>query len=247
MTGHPLARRRANALRLVLTETRLAGNMSEHAVSTVGAPARSSERGWLATARLKLFGRRRRLLVHRAYQMRAAIRGVGGTGVLVAILGFVLYQVNGETSRDLAQMAPFMKAQLDRSDRITLFCLILGSLVFLAGVFFLEIVDSHRTAGAMLNLRRRLEELRSGRLAAHLKLRRHDHFPELNKAFNEAAASLRTRAEGEIAALSRLSSLAKEVLKEQELGNLARSKALVETLRQSLEEMRCRKGELLEP
>lgn len=201
----------------------------------------------LAMLRLKIFGRRRRLLVHRRFQMHAALRGLIGTGVLVTILSFVLYEVNEETSRDLVQMAPFMKAQLDRSDRITLFSLILGSLVFLAGVFFLELVESHRTAGAMLNLRRRLEELRSGRLAAHLKLRRNDSFPELDKAFNEAAASLRARAEGEMAALARLSALTAELLKDMDHGNLARSRSHSETLRRSLEEMRCRKAELLEP
>ena len=95
-------------------------------------------------------------------------------------------------------MAPFMRPGLERWDRIAFLSLILGGAVFLVGVFVLELMETHRTAGAFQNLRRRLEELRSGRLAAHLKLRRHDHFPELDKAFNDAVATLRTRTEGKL-------------------------------------------------
>ncbi len=170
-----------------------------------------------------------------------------GTSVLVGLLIFVLNQVNRETSRDLQQMAPFMRQGLQRWDRITFVSLILGGAVFLGGVFLLELMETHRTAGAFQNLRRRLDELRCGRLAAHLRLRRHDHFPELDKAFNDAVASLRARTEGEIAALGRLSSQARELLKEQDRGNPARARDLAEALLQSLEEMRCRKSELLEP
>ncbi|MCI0657542.1 MAG: hypothetical protein L0170_10795 [Acidobacteria bacterium] len=221
--------------------------MSNPAARSVRASSRASHRGLLQTIRLKAFGRRRRLLVHRGYQLRAALRSVMGTSVLVGLLIFVLNQVNRETSRDLQQMAPFMRQGLQRWDRITFVSLILGGAVFLGGVFLLELMETHRTAGAFQNLRRRLDELRCGRLAAHLRLRRHDHFPELDKAFNDAVASLRARTEGEIAALGRLSSQARELLKEQDRGNPARARDLAEALLQSLEEMRCRKSELLEP
>lgn len=228
-------------------ELRLTGNMSNPAARSVRASSGTAHRGLLQTLRLKAFGRRRRLLVHRGYQLRTALRSVLGTSILVGLLIFVLNQVNQETSRDLRQMAPFLGPGLQRWDRITLLSLVLGGAVFLAGVFVLELMETHRTAGAFQNLRRRLEELRSGRLAAHLKLRRHDHFPELDKAFNEAVASLRTRTEGEIATLGRLSSQARELIKEHDRGHPAQARALAEALQQSLEEMRCRKSELLEP
>ena len=175
------------------------------------------------------------------------MRSVVGTSGLVGLLIFVLNQVNQETSRDLQQMAPFMRPGLQRWDQITFLSLILGGAVFLGGVFLLELMETHRTAGMFQNLRRRLEELRCGRLAAQLKLRRHDNFPELDKAFNDAVASLRTRTEGELAALGRLSGQARELIKEQDQGNLTHARALAETLQRSLEEMRCRKSELLEP
>jgi methyl-accepting chemotaxis protein len=221
--------------------------MSNPMARSVRASNRASHRSLLQMLRLKAFGRRRRLLVHRSYQLRTALRSVLGTSLLVGLLIFVLNQVNRETSRDMQQMAPFMRPGLERWDRITFLSLILGGAVFLVGVFVLELLATHRTAGAFQNLRRRLEELRSGRLAAHLKLRRHDHFPELDKAFNDAVASLRTRTEGEIATLGRLSSQARELIKEHDRGNPARARALAEALQQSLEEMRCRKSELLEP
>ena len=221
--------------------------MPDPAARTVRVSSRASQRGFLETFRLKAFGRRRRLLVHRSYQVKTALRSVMGTSVLVGLLIFVLNQINIETSKDLQQMAPFMKEGLDHWDRITFFSLILGGAVFLVGVFLLELLETHRTAGALHNLRRRLDEIRCGRLTARLRLRRHDNFPELEKAFNDAMVSLRTRAEGEVAALGRLSTQARDLIKEYDQGSPARARALAEILRQSLEEMRCRKSELLEP
>jgi len=211
------------------------------------AAAHPSERGLFRMLRLRIFGRRRRLLVHRGYQLKSASKSVLGSGALVALLAFVLYKVNLEASADLQQMAPFMQAGLRRWDNITMLSLCIGGVVFLAGVFLLELMETHRTAGVILNLRRRLDELRRGRLSAFLKLRRHDSFRELEGAFNDTAAALRTRAEGDMAALGRLSSLTRELLQEQEKGNVARARALGEALRESLEAMRCRKAELLEP
>ena len=238
---------RTRSLTVMDVEHRLAGNMPNPAARTVRASTRASHRGLLHTLRLKAFGRRRRLLVHRSYQLKTALRSVLGTSLLVGLLIFVLNQVNQETSRDIQQMAPFMRQGLHRWDQITFLSLILGGAVFLGGVFILELMETHRTAGAFQNLRRRLEELRAGRLVAHLKLRRHDNFPELDKAFNDAVSTLRTRTEGEIATLGRLSSQARELIKEHDQGNPTRARALAEALQQSLEEMRCRKSELLEP
>jgi methyl-accepting chemotaxis protein len=185
--------------------------------------------------------------VHRGYQLKTATKSVLGSSVLVVLLAIVLYQINLQTSLDLQQMAPFMKAHLESRDRLTLVSICLAGAVFLTGVFLLEVLETHRTAGVILNLRRRLDELRSGRLSAFLRLRRHDCFRELETAFNATAGALRTRAEGDIAALGRLSSLARELLQEHEKGNSTRVRALGEALREALEEMRCRKAELLEP
>lgn len=209
--------------------------------------SRPARRSFLRSLRLKAFGRRRRLLINRKYQLASALRTVTGAGFLVALLVFVLNQVNLETSRDLQQMAPFMKPGLERWDRITFLSLILGSAVFLLGVLFLDILKTHRTAGAFHNLRKRLEEIRCGRLTVRLALRRHDNFPELEKSFNDAVASLRLRTEGELATLGRLSQQVRDLIREQDRGNGSTARPLAETLLQALEELRCRKAELLEP
>jgi len=221
-------------------------SLPDLATPTLRAAPSASRRTFLHSLRLKVFGRRRRLLINRKYQLRCALRSVIGAGILVGLLVFVLDRVNLETSRDLQQMAPFMKAGLERWDHITFLSLILGSGVFLVGVFFLELMETHRTAGAFHNLRKRLEEIRCGRLTTHLRLRRHDNFPELEKSFNDAIASLRLRMEGEVATLGRLSAHARDMLREQERGNAAGVRTLGETLQQALEELRCRKAELLE-
>ena len=81
--------------------------------------------------------------------------------------------------------------------------LIVGGIFFAAGMFLLEILESHKTAGVIHNVKRRLEELRAGRFTASVTLRRHDHFRELATTFNDTAASLRARTEGELATLRR--------------------------------------------
>jgi len=237
----------ASSLTAPAARPRFAPIMPDSAARSVRVPSRARQRSFLVALRLKAFGRRRRLLVDRNYQLRSALRSVLGTSVLVGLLVFVLYRINLESSLDLQQMAPFMREGLRRWDRITLFSLILGGLVFLAGVFLVELMETHRTAGALHNLRRRLEELRCGRFTAQLKLRRHDNFPELEKAFNDVVASLRSRTEGEVATLGRLSAQARDLLREQDQGNPSRVRILAEALQQSLEEMRCRKSDLLEP
>ena len=193
------------------------------------------------------FDRRRRLLVNLRYQMKTALLVGAGMGLLAGLAGLIVHQANLRSAREILAAAPFLGESLRAKDRAQLAMLIAGGLLFIAGAFFIGILESRRTAGAVLNVRRRLEELRAGRLNARVTLRRRDNFPELAGAFNEMAEALRARTEGDLATLGRLSAQASDLLREETLGNREGVRRIAGTLRQSLEDARRRKAELLEP
>jgi hypothetical protein len=220
--------------------------MPESAAHAEAVSLRSPRRSFLRTLSLRLFGRRYRVLVHRKYQLHSAVRSLVGPAALVACLVLVLDRFNHETAEDLEQMAPFMRGGLERWNRTSLIYMVLGSALFLLAVFFLDLLATQRTAGSLLNLRRRLGELSRGRLATVLRLRRKDNFPELEEAFNDAVASIRTRVEGEVATLGRLAAQSRALLTEIGAGQIEIARAHGEGIEQALEELRRRKAELLE-
>jgi len=202
--------------------------------------------GFLGRFLFRMLGRRRRLLVNVRYQMKAAVLGVTGMGFLVGLMIFILHRINTRNSRELIEVAPFLRDSLVARDRVQILLLTAGGLLFIAGAFLVRILESHRTAGVILNVSRRLEELRAGDLDACVTLRRHDNFHELARSVNELAAALRARAEGDVATLGRLAAQASDLLREEARGNRQGTRQMAEALRQSLEDVRRRKAEILE-
>jgi methyl-accepting chemotaxis protein len=203
--------------------------------------------GFLGGLLHKVFGRRRRILINLRYQLKTAMVGTIGMGFLVGLMILILYRINVQNTRDLLEVAPFLKDSLAARDRNQLLVMLAGGLVFVAGVFLVEILESHKTAGVIHNVRRRLEEVRSGRFNARVKLRKHDNFPELAESFNDMVSVIRARTEGDLATLGRMASLAADMLREEGRGNREGLRQIAQTLRQSLEDARRHKSELLQP
>jgi methyl-accepting chemotaxis protein len=203
--------------------------------------------GFLGGLLHKGFGRRRRILINLRYQLKTAMVGTIGMGFLVGLMILILYRINVQNTRDLLEVAPFLKDSLAARDRNQLLVMLAGGLVFVAGVFLVEILESHKTAGVIHNVRRRLEEVRSGRFNARVKLRKHDNFPELAESFNDMVSVIRARTEGDLATLGRMASLAADMLREEGRGNREGLRQIAQTLRQSLEDARRHKSELLQP
>jgi len=195
----------------------------------------------------RTLGRRRRILIHTGYQLRSALLGITGPCFLLALMIFILDRFNAQSSKDLIDMAPFLRASLLEKDRSLLTFMIVGGIFVAAGMFLLEILESHKTAGVLHNVKRRLEELRAGRFTASVSLRRHDHFQELATTFNHTTASLRARTEGELATLRRLVSQVSELLRENSAGNRPGVLAAAESLRTALQDLQRRKADLLQP
>ena len=221
---------------------------AEHRLARpVGLSRSPAGAGFLDRLLFRALGRRRRLLVNFRYQMKAAVIGVTGMGFLVGLMILLLHRSNTRNSRELLEIAPFLRDSLTARDRDQILMLTAGGLIFTAGVFLMKILESHRTAGVILNVRRRLEELRAGDLDARVTLRKHDNFSELAGTFNDLATALRARAEGDAATLGRLAAQASDLLREEARGNQQGTRQIAEALRQSLEDTRRRKAELLEP
>jgi methyl-accepting chemotaxis protein len=168
-------------------------------------------------------------------------------GFLVALTAVLDSQLKARSSRVILEGAPYLRDALAATNRRETVLVVAAGALFMVAVFLAGILESRRTAGPILNLRRRLEELRAGRLGARVILRRHDNFPELAGAFNEMAGAIRSRAEGELATLGRLANQVSDLLREEARGNRMGVRQIAETIRRALEDARRRKGELLRP
>ncbi len=158
---------------------------------TGAAAAAPTERGFLSS---HVMFRRRRFLVNRRYQLRITGITVGTALVLLLLLNFSLFASNQRSTAAALAVAPELRTYLAAQDRFQITLMILGSLAFLAGVFLLGILETHRTAGASYNARRSLEKLREGRYRVRMRLRRGDNLKEIEQAFNDLADTLHSRA-----------------------------------------------------
>jgi signal transduction histidine kinase len=84
---------------------------------------------------------------------------------------------------------------------VQLVLIVLGSAIFLVGVFVISLVESHRMSGAALNLKRRLRDIQTGHYATRLALRRRDGLRDVEAAFNDMARALRERTREEVETL----------------------------------------------
>ena len=152
-----------------------------------------------------LMFRRRRFLVHRRYQLRVTAVTVGTVFVLLLAMNFALFASNHKSTQTAVQVAPELKSYFAAQDRFQIGLTLLGSLAFLAGVFLLGILETHRTAGASFNLCRCLDQLRDGRYSVRVRLRRGDNLKEIELALNEMADALQERSHRDAAVLDELS------------------------------------------
>ncbi len=151
-----------------------------------------------------LMFRRRRFLVHRRYQLRVTAVTVGTVFVLLLALNITLFAASHRSTQSAATVAPELRSYFAAQDRFQVGLTMIGSLAFLAGVFLLGILETHRTAGASFNLCRCLDQFRDGRYAVRVRLRRGDNLKEIEMAFNEMADALQERARRDATLLEEL-------------------------------------------
>lgn len=150
--------------------------------------------------------RRRSFLVNRRYQLRAAALVATVVLVLLIFLNLSLYSAGVDRSEALLQDSPELTRYVQAQDRVMVFLVVLGSAVFLVGVFLVSVLETHKTAGACVNLTQRLAEIRDGRYDTVLALRRDDQLKELEPAFNDMCRALQQRTWDDVEALEELAS-----------------------------------------
>ena len=148
--------------------------------------------------------RRRRFLVQRGYQLKVALLAVAMVLTLVVLLNFSLISTAVRNTEATLSVAPEFEEYLKAQDRAQFLLILLASLIFVIGVFLVSILETHKTAGAAVNIRNRLDDIGAGNLEARAKLRKGDNLKELEQAFNRMAETLVDRNWREIEILERL-------------------------------------------
>jgi methyl-accepting chemotaxis protein len=153
-----------------------------------------------------LLGRRRRFLVPGAYQWRTLALLGGLTLLLVAALDAALIALVETGSAHVLQVAPELQAFVAGQDRDVERLIVVGSIATLLGVLLIGLLETHRTAGPIHSLSRAMERYPVDGLRTRVRLRKDDHFQNLERAFNKMASDLEARSLARVAELARITS-----------------------------------------
>lgn len=76
--------------------------------------------------------------------------------------------------------------------RIAIYLVIL-IILLMVFMFFMGIVITHKIAGPMLVIKRKMRDIASGDFSTRVRLRRNDEFKDMQDSFNEMAEALETK------------------------------------------------------
>ena len=155
---------------------------------------------------LPILGRRRRFLVPGTYQWRSLALLGGFTLLLLAALDAALVALVRTGSAQVLQVAPELRDLVLGQDRDLVQLIFAGSLITFVGVLAVGLLETHRTAGPIYNLARVLERYPQDGPRTRVKLRKDDHFQELERSFNKMAGDLEARSLARVAELARITS-----------------------------------------
>ena len=212
-------------------------------MSGVARPENAPARRWPVIGRL--LGRRRNYLVDRSYQLRSALVAVLGMAFLAGFSILLFHLLTLENARDLARRAPIFANGATTSDARPVLYLVAVGILFVAAVFVVEILETHKTAGVIYKVTRGLAELQAGRWGAKVTLRKHDNFREMEEAFNGAARALRDRVDADLRALQAFEAEVRLVGHELEIGNREGALILLRQVARELQTLRESRRNLL--
>ncbi len=164
---------------------------------------------------------RRQFLVNRRRQLRSAFLVAVVVLLLLLPLNYSLHTVREQETTTITASNPELKPLMQSRDKTEFIVGLLASVVILAGVFILTIVETHRTSGAAFALVRRLDEIREGQLGTRLTLRGGDNLREIEGPFNAMVEALRTRAVEEANDLDKLAAKAGDIVVPREAEAIA--------------------------
>jgi hypothetical protein len=185
----------------------------------------------------RFLGRRRNYLVDGSYQVKTAIIAVMGMVFLLAFAAVLFHLVGMENA--------LMKAGGRSGDARSVLYLVAAGILFVAAVFIIEILETHKTAGVVLKVTRGLKDLECGSWGARVTLRKNDNFRELEEGFNALSRSLRDRVEDDLGALQALEGQMRLVAREVESGNHEGSLVLLRQMLGEVQNLRERRRNLM--
>jgi nitrogen fixation/metabolism regulation signal transduction histidine kinase len=137
-------------------------------------------------------------IVDRSFQLKYSIF-FAAIGVLICLImaGHVFYFVHENFDIFLPNYKSnpnIMKLIMDDQKKIAIY---LGALSFMlvSFMFFIGILITHRVAGPVMVVRRKMDDLANGDFNASVHLRNNDEFKELADSFNNMVVKLRERVE----------------------------------------------------
>ncbi len=164
---------------------------------------------------------RRQYLINRKRQMRSALLLVVVVLLLLLPLNYSLHTVRQQESVTIQSSNPELGPVMQTRDRTELIVGVIASVIILAGVFILTIIETHRTAGAAFAIVRRADEIREGQYGTRLTLRGGDNLQEIEGPFNAMIEALRDRSIGEAETLERFAEKAEAIVVPSEAAALA--------------------------
>lgn len=185
----------------------------------------------------RFLGRRRNYLVDGGYQVKTAIIAVMGMIFLLAFAAVLFHLVGMENA--------LSKTGGRSGDARSVLYLVAAGILFVAAVFIIEILETHKTAGVVLKVTRGLKDLETGSWGARVTLRKNDNFRELEEGFNTLARSLRDRVEDDLGALQTLEGHVRLISREIESGNREGSLVLLRQMLAEVQGARERKRNLM--
>lgn len=144
-------------------------------------------------------------------QLRTAILTTSLVLVLLVFVNLGFHLLRASQTSILSAAAPQLKTILAEQDSTRMLVMISISVVLMIMVFIVTIVETHRTAGAVVAMRQRLERVRDGDYHISLKFRHRDNLKDLEDPFNEMVATLRKRADDDAAVLDELAVRAESI------------------------------------
>jgi methyl-accepting chemotaxis protein len=143
--------------------------------------------------------RNRRVIIEKDFQYRFTIKMclIGGM-LLIAYGGLVLYmlRISYEALRDNALLLmPDMVASLHREERLLSFLLIASLVLLIAFLFGLGLLLTHKIAGPLLQLQKRLYDFCEGKRGIRIHFRKNDDFHVIADSFNSAMEIYESRQE----------------------------------------------------
>ncbi|PYT34900.1 MAG: hypothetical protein DMF52_11655 [Acidobacteria bacterium] len=218
----------------------------QHTLMDGGAPAGEATRSRFSRLTERFLGRRRNYVVDPSYQVRSAIIAVLGMAFLLVFAGALFHLLSIENARLVARRAPNLTGAAGSGELRSVLYLVAVGLFFVAVVFAIEILETHKTAGVVYKVTRGLRELQGGCWGTRVTLRRHDNFKEMEEAFNAATRALRDELDQDLRGLQGIEGQVRLIAREFESGNREGALVLLRQVAGELQSLRERKRNLME-